>query len=1048
MRNKVFLIFIVLSLSATPALTQPDSSNGYSVQHFTDENGLPQNSINDMLFDNDGYLWLASQVGLVRFNGRSFKLFYPNDKPIMESNILYLGKDHRGIFYFQTDDHNLYTYPGNNSPFMSPVITPTEALKRPLLLNAGKQLYDFSVFLNHAGSTAEASRRKKIFQYLFQHNRNFFAADTAHLYLIYSDSLYYYDSPILTALSALPGNNWQYLLQDKKFYVLKEDSVMAVYSNGRKTGGTSLIEGDLRPDRAAIKKGGGKYRLYSCRKTTHLLAGNRLYLLTPAAGGRLTGKFLINLDFIPNISAVEYNSGLDLLLVATRTEGFYFLRKNHFQSNGWPPPLQQKITRHLFGPMALNRGREILTDKFIFTPRGKLIPIKDTAPIWQRCLHIDKKDQVWAAFYNLPRRLDTAMRPLDVLPALDANIVDYTEDAAGHLYCLTERSLWQLDTAPGDGLGGSRSDSFRRLFTIDRLSGREANESVAPVGAHRLWIAGTDGLLEYDLEKKEARRFPEFRNTHVRTIHICADGNILVGTYGQGYFYYYHNRFFRMPLDRNQFLVTAHCFLEDSHGYVWIPSNKGLFKVPKADMDAWCEGNNSELYYYYYGRQDGLLTNEFNGGFNSSGVITPEGFVALLSMKGMVCFYTDSLATDFPHGSIDMTHLDIDGASVERKDTIRLKPGYNSMSIEISCPYLGNPNNLYLQYNLEGLGDEWTPIAPDGIIMLNRLAAGKYTLRVRKVNGFGKNNYQYRQWTFIVPPYFYRTTWFILLLALGVLIMFFFLVQLRLKLVEKKKEIRVKAEKLRGAVVRLEETVTKLQQSEQELLKTSRQREKLISLVIHDLRSPLRFLTLLAGDLHDNQASLSLSEMKDRTYWVKKGTQDIYNFSEDFLLWVTSQSDNFSITKRLVPLKPLLQEIDDFFREQVLQKGNNLSVTAADDQMIYSDPHVLITIIRNLVDNANKYTNHGNIHITASQDEQDILISVADTGRGMSPQQVAAFLGNDNMDNVKSGSQLGHKFIFDLTQRLDGTLTVESTQEKGTTVLLRFPGSESKDASG
>jgi signal transduction histidine kinase len=539
-----------------------------------------------------------------------------------------------------------------------------------------------------------------------------------------------------------------------------------------------------------------------------------------------------------------------------------------------------------------------------------------------------------------------------------------------------------------------------------------------PVGGHRLWIAGTSGLLEYDLEKKEARRFPEFRNTHVRTIHICADGNILVGTYGQGYSYYYHNRFFRMPLDRNEFLITAHCFLEDGHGYIWIPCNKGLFKVPKADIDAWCEGGNNELYYYYYGRQDGLLTNEFNGGFNSSGVITPAGFVALLSMKGMVCFYADSLATDFPHGSIDMTHLEIDGRSVEKTDSIRLKPGYNSMSIEISCPYLGNPSNLYLQYNVEGLGDEWAPIPPDGVITLNRLAAGKYKLRVRKVNGFGKNNYQYREWTFIVPPYFYRTTWFILLLVLGVLIMLFLLVQLRLKLVEKKKEIRVKAE---------------------ELLKTSRQREKLISLVIHDLRSPLRFLTLLAGDLHDNQAGFSLSEIKDRTYRVKKGAQDIYNFSEDFLLWVTSQSDNFSITRRLVPLHPILQEIDDFFREQIRQKGNYLYISAADDQMIYSDPHVLITIIRNLVDNANKYTDQGNIHIKASQDKHNIFISVADTGRGMSPQQVAAFLGNDNMDNVKSGSQLGHKFIFDLTQRLDGTLTIESTQEKGTTVLLRFP---------
>ena len=72
-----FLIIILLTLTATSALPQSELANGYTIQHFTDENGLPQNSINDLLFDKDGYLWLASQVGLVRFNGSSFKLYYP-----------------------------------------------------------------------------------------------------------------------------------------------------------------------------------------------------------------------------------------------------------------------------------------------------------------------------------------------------------------------------------------------------------------------------------------------------------------------------------------------------------------------------------------------------------------------------------------------------------------------------------------------------------------------------------------------------------------------------------------------------------------------------------------------------------------------------------------------------------------------------------------------------------------------------------------------------------------------------------------------------------
>jgi two-component system sensor histidine kinase EvgS len=100
---------------------------------------------------------------------------------------------------------------------------------------------------------------------------------------------------------------------------------------------------------------------------------------------------------------------------------------------------------------------------------------------------------------------------------------------------------------------------------------------------------------------------------------------------------------------------------------------------------------------------------------------------------------------------------------------------------------------------------------------------------------------------------------------------------------------------------------------------------------------------------------------------------------------------------------------------------------------------MLITIIRNLTDNANKYTNGGAIRIKAVKENDQVLIAIADTGKGMSPKQVAAFLGNDNVENFSSGSQLGHKFIFDLTRRLDGILTIESVEHKGTTVTLKLP---------
>jgi signal transduction histidine kinase len=1014
----IILIPFFLILTATPAFPQPELANGYAIHHFTDENGLPQNSIADLLFDKNGYLWLASQVGLVRFNGNTFDLYYPDDKPVMESDIAYLATDDQGAIYFQTQDHNLYRYAGNNSHLVKAVNT--AALKGPFLINASRQFFDFTGFLRNAATSQDADRRRQIFRQLFDHNEDFFAAGPDRVYIVYRDSLFFYNGKDLLPLTGRAGPAVKYLQLDHKFYVLQGFNVTAVYENGRRTYGGSPITGNLHGPPVS-------YSLFSRGNMTHLLAGHVLYRVQPAEDGRLRTDSIANLDFIPNISAVEYNAGLDLLLIATPTEGFYFLRRNNFNINGWPAGLRQALARHPFGPLVLRQHAEILTDWFAFRPDGWFQPAKDTPAIWQRCLYLDKHDQLWGAVFDTPRRLTPDLKPAAVFPALDANIIDYQEDSAGQLYCLTERSLWR-----------SGPDGFHRLYT--KPPDQPANESFSPAGFHRFWLATDDGLILYDEVSGSATPVPELKGKQTRAIHICGDGSILVGTYGQGYFYCYHGHWLQMPVDKNNFLVTAHCFLEDRHSTIWISSNKGLFKVPKADIDAYAAGATNQLYYYYYGRQDGLLTNEFNGGFQSSGVITPEGFVSLLSMKGMVCFYTDSLQTDFPHSAIDMTHAEIDNEPVERSDTIRTAAGYNNMSVEISCPYMGDRNNLYLEYNLKGLNEEWKEVPPDGVVSLSRLAPATYNLRVRKVNGFGKDNYKYRNWTIIVPPHFYKTTAFLLGLAAIVLILGIALFQNRLKLAEKKREVRKNQETLSETVTQLRDTVARLQESEQALVKTSAQREKLISLVIHDLRSPLRFLTMLAADLHDNQPGLSAAETKERAWLVKKGALDIYNFSQDFLLWITSQKDNFSISSRLFPVRPLLREIYDFFREQVQQRGNQLSYEVDEQLQLYSDPHVLITILRNLVDNANKYTSQGSIRIVATRQGTNVLIGISDTGQGMSPRQIAAFLGEDNLENVSSGSQLGHKFIFDLTRRLKGVLSVESQENMGTTISLLLPG--------
>ncbi|MDP4150433.1 MAG: ATP-binding protein [Bacteroidota bacterium] len=1007
-RLAVFVTF--LSLAARPALSQTDMANGFYVEHFTDENGLPQNSINDLLFDGRGYLWLASQVGLIRFDGRSFSSYVPPGKPALESNFVRLGRDSRGFIFGQTDDRGLYGLSGGPGAPDSH------------LLNSHKQLVDFGSFLAGEGGAGpgEKKDRRLIFNYLTTHIEDFFMTSPSQFYYVFRGALWYYSEGAVTragggvtaggaAEGGQAGGMGQVVAIGNRLYFLKGDSVAAAYEEGRQVGGKCPLRGDLRGDLTAHRISAGDLRLFTGSGNL-LLAGKRLYQIFGDPDGGLDTRWLIDLDPIDNISAVAADTLSGLLFVTSQTEGFYLLRKSRFKGPAFAPALRKEMDRYLFGPMAL-RGTEVITDRFVFGASGAYRLLPDQNPPWQRCLFLDKSGRIWGGYGDTPREMTANMELIRSFPAFDGEIVDFGEDSGGNLYCLTERSLWRLD----------RSD-FRRIFENDEKSGK--NESFSLVSPNLFWVATTRGLLEFNISAGTARRLPDLAGSHVRSIHSCRDGSVLLGTYGQGYVYYRKGQFFHMPLDKNGYLITAHCFLEDDKGFVWIPCNKGLFKVPKRDLDAWCDSPGGLLYYYYYGRQDGLHTNEFNGGFNESGLIMPDGLITLLSMKGMVCFYADSLRSDLPPGPIDMARLEIDGRPEPVNDLIRLPSGYENLSLVITCPFLGDRNNLYLEYAISGLSEGWTELGSDGSINLSRLSPGHYRLQVRKVNGFGRDNFSYRHWDIVVVPRFYQTAWFKGLIGVLGLLLIFLLVRSQFMLRQKRRELQEKAENL--------------ERSRRALLQTNKMREKLISLVIHDLRSPIRFLSMMANDLHENLGELTPQETRERSYWIRKGTQDLYTFSEDLLLWVTSQKNNFSISKRPVPIQPLLQEMAEFFREQLNQKRNCLDIEASPGLSLHSDPHILITILRNLVDNANKYTSNGKIKIRAYQETAHTVLSVADTGKGMTAAQIAVYLNRENLDGIRSGTQLGHQFILDLTYRMNGTVSISSQEGAGTIVVLRF----------
>src|SRR5690606_40213251 len=81
-----------------------------------------------------------------------------------------------------------------------------------------------------------------------------------------------------------------------------------------------------------------------------------------------------------------------------------------------------------------------------------------------------------------------------------------------------------------------------------------------------------------------------------------------------------NNKVTSFPLDKNKYLATSHCIVEDQRGYFWITTNKGLFQVKKEKLYAYADGKTENVYYQYYDKSYGLLSSEFNGGCYPCGI--------------------------------------------------------------------------------------------------------------------------------------------------------------------------------------------------------------------------------------------------------------------------------------------------------------------------------------------------------------------------------------------------------------------------------------------
>jgi len=230
-------------------------------------------------------------------------------------------------------------------------------------------------------------------------------------------------------------------------------------------------------------------------------------------------------------------------------------------------------------------------------------------------------------------------------------------------------------------------------------------------------------------------------------------------------------------------------------------------------------------------------------------------------------------------------------------------------------------------------------------------------------------------------------------------------------------------------------------QSEQ-LKEVNLVKDRLFSIISHDLRSPLRQLQGVLNLAGKNQ--LSEDELKTLLHQVNINLGINIQLTDNLLFWARTQMAGAQVNNQTFELSDLVEKKYLFFNHSMDAKNIQAKNGVQKDLRIYSDENIIALVIHNLLANAIKFCNHGDsIVIGCVSKESEVVIYVSDTGVGMTASDMQNILDNTIFTKHgtanEKGTGLGLKICKDLIRQIDGKLWIESQPGIGTTFYFSVP---------
>lgn len=236
-----------------------------------------------------------------------------------------------------------------------------------------------------------------------------------------------------------------------------------------------------------------------------------------------------------------------------------------------------------------------------------------------------------------------------------------------------------------------------------------------------------------------------------------------------------------------------------------------------------------------------------------------------------------------------------------------------------------------------------------------------------------------------------------------------------------------------------------ISRSRKKILDMNRTRDKLYSIIAHDIRSPLSGMALTINSITSGTIDVSGARFKEIMVQLKKSTHETLTLLDNLLEWTKFQEGAFSLKPRHTKLYPVACECLQLLKGNADNKNITIEQTIPENTEAFFDEVTIYTVFRNLLSNAIKFTpDHGKIFINADNEGDFVAIKIQDTGIGMSEANVKKIF-EKNEPHVspgtkhERGSGLGLYIVRDFVKQNQGKIKVESAEGKGTTIWVFLP---------